>query len=138
MESLSICVPWHVCSDFFVQRLFPQTDRIFTYFLAVAWIPNYALAYGFGDVEGLTFRRFFRKHHVRWDGVEKVEWSNSNLLSRQYVVITFVQRVGLFRKARFFVKDKSYRWGQPLREDWVPDILAWIMNQLRMQQPPRG
>ena len=113
----------------------PEGIPFMLMFFAVAWIRNYAHAYGYADEDGITFRRFFRKHRVSWDDVSRVDWSISNLLRRAYVEGTRESKVGFFRKVKFMVSDKSYRWGQPPREDWVPKILPWIMNQPRMNQP---
>jgi hypothetical protein len=98
---------------------------------------NYAHAYGYASDSGISFQRFFKKHCIEWDDVARISWNNSNLFQRPYVVISLEHRVGCFRSVKFFVNDKTYRWGQPPSEDWVPEILPWLMNQLRMNQPPR-
>ena len=99
---------------------------------------NYAHAYGHANEEGIMFRRFIRQHFVTWDDVARVEWSNSNLLQGQYVIVTLERPVGLFRTVKFMALDKNRRLGEPPREDWVPEILPWMMNQMRMAQPPEA
>ena len=96
---------------------------------------TYEDAFGYADEKGITFRRFFRKYRVPWDDVARVDWS-TNLWKQRYIEITLEHRVGFFRKVMFSARDKTYQWGKPPSEDWVPEILPWMMNQLRMNQPP--
>jgi hypothetical protein len=105
--------------------------------IAIPW-SDYARAYGHADEDGIIFRRFFRKHRITWDDVARVDWSNSNLFQQPYVFLTLEHPVGGFRTVKFACYRKSSRPVQVQDLDWVPEILPWMMNQMRMNQPPRN
>lgn len=99
--------------------------------LAVLWLPNYDLAYGSGDEEGITFRRFIRKHRVSWDDVERVDW-NPNLASRFSIMLE--HRVGGFRALRFRSTQALPRGQGPRLENDVPEIVLWIADRINLNE----
>jgi hypothetical protein len=60
------------------------------------------------------------------------------LWQRNYVTVTLERRVGWFRSVKFMVVEKRPNRGEPPSEDWVPEILPWMMNQMRMSQSPEA
>ena len=102
-------------------------------FFAVPWAIDYAHAYGYADEEGITFRRFIRKYRVTWGDVAKVDWSNS-IMQRPYVYLTLECPVGFLRTVKFACYRESARLGQAQNPDWVPEILPWIINHMKMNQ----
>jgi len=100
---------------------------------AVFWISNYSHAYGYGDDEGITFRRYFRKYRITWDDVDRVDWT---MMQTPYVFLTLERPVGFFRTVKFASFRPRSKPGEAQNPDWVPEILPWMMNQLRMNQPP--
>ena len=98
--------------------------------LLVLWLPNYALAYGQADDDSISFCRFFRKHRVSWDHVEKIDW----IPSRSSFFITLERPIGGFATARFHSFRMRSRGQGPRPEDEVPEIVLWIAGQIKLHE----
>ena len=84
-------------------------------------------AWRFADEQGLTFRRYLRKHTVAWDDVQRVDW---NTWGPTWLVVTFDKPVLLGRRAKFILSRTAEDLGAAITGRWTPEIVIWMMNQL--------
>ena len=89
----------------------------------------YPLSCGIANMDGVTFRRYFKRHHVAWDQVLDVQWDPNWDIS--YLRLKLARPRALSDKVEFTMIEGATEFVGAFARGWMPEIVLWVTDRVR-------